>query len=221
MSIVEAPVPPASPLAELHTVADLVQQLGGIPLERIRLHPLPGTATEEDVIRADGCELVDGVLVEKAMGYYESRLALVLGYFIEAYLESHDLGFALEGEAMTRVAPRQVRRPDLSCFFWERFPNRLLPLGQILKMTPDFAVEVISPGNTVAELDRKRREYFQGGARLVWQVSPERRTVRVYTSVTDFTELGDNDTLDGGDVLPGFSLSIRRWFERAGQRAES
>ena len=65
---------------------------------------------------------------------------------------------------------------------------------------------------------RKRREYFAGGARLVWQVYPDTRTVEVYTDPDTFTTLGEDDTLTGDPVLPGFTLSVRRWFERAGQR---
>ena len=64
---------------------------------------------------------------------------------------------------------------------------------------------------------RKRREYFAGGTRLVWQVYPATRRVRVYTTVDAFVELTEDDTLEGDPVLPGFTLSVRRWFERAGQ----
>jgi hypothetical protein len=65
---------------EIKTLADLKRRLGGIPLERIWVHPAPGTATENDLIEAEAresclCELVDGTLVEKAMGFEESRLA--------------------------------------------------------------------------------------------------------------------------------------------------
>ncbi len=66
--------PPA--VAPIQTLADLMERLGGVPLERIRFHPAPGTAVEQDVLEAEKqgllCELVDGVLVEKAMGYSES-----------------------------------------------------------------------------------------------------------------------------------------------------
>ncbi len=219
MSTVTAPAPQVSPLADMQTIADLVEHLGGIPLERIRLHPTIGTATDKDVICAKGCELIDGVLVEKPMGYFESRLAVILGYFIETFLEIHNLGFTLGEEATQRIIEGKVRKPDLSFYLWERFPSELLPAVQILEMAPDWAVEVISPGNTLAEMDRKRGEYFEGGTHLVWQVYPETCRVRVFTAVDIFTEFGEDDTLDGSDVLPGFTLSIRRWFERAGQRA--
>jgi Uma2 family endonuclease len=62
-------------------------------------------------------------------------------------------------------------------------------------------------------------ELFAGGAQLVWHVDPDKRTVKVYTAVYQFTELDAGQTLDGGSVLPGFSLSLKDWFDRAGQRA--
>jgi hypothetical protein len=76
----------AARTAETLTAADLLEQLGGVPAERVLVRPAPGTATEKDVIRLRDrtgrlCELVDGVLVEKTVGLYESRVAIVLGYF--------------------------------------------------------------------------------------------------------------------------------------------
>src|SRR5438552_14595556 len=118
--------------ATIETLADLLKRLGGASPERIRFHPFPGTATEADVlVRPDGekrlCELIDGVLVEKPMGYYESLLALLLGHFLQSFLDAHPLGFLL-GEAGTlRLMPGLVRIPDLSFISWDHFPNRLLP----------------------------------------------------------------------------------------------
>jgi Uma2 family endonuclease len=203
-------------------LADLLDRLGDVPLSRIRFHPPPGTATEQDVIEAKAkvgrlCELFDGVLVEKPMGYYESRVALVLARLLDTFAEEHDLGITLGADGMIRVEPRQVREPDVSFFLWDRFPGRILPRGQILGLVPDFAVEVLSPGNTPREMERKRREYFAGGARLVWEVFPESRRVHAYTAPDLFTVFCEDDTLDGGDLLPGFTLSVRRWFERAGR----
>ncbi|HEV3260897.1 MAG TPA: Uma2 family endonuclease, partial [Gemmataceae bacterium] len=132
--------------------------------------------------------------------------------------ELHDLGIVLGEAGMMRVQPGQVRMPDVSFYAWDHFPNRLLPPGSILDLTPDLAVEVLSPTNTKQEMARKRREYFAGGARLVWEVDPEKRTVRVYTSASRSTILREGDTLEGGRVLPGFRLSLRQWFTRAGRR---
>ncbi len=206
------------------TMEELMDRLGGVPLSRIRLKPPPGTATEQDVIEAEAhgrlCELVDGVLVEKPLAFYESRLAAILIYFLESFLETHDLGIVLGEGGMMQPAPGLVRIPDVAFYAWTQFSDRLLPRGQILVRTPDLAVEVISPSNTEREMERKRREYFTGGARLVWQVYPNPRRVRVYTAVDQFEEIGEDETLTGGAVLPGFTLSVRRWFERAGRREE-
>jgi Uma2 family endonuclease len=218
MSVLSVVEPP-------ETLADLLKRLGDIPPERVRMQPPPGLATEQDLLEAESrtnrlCELVDRVLVEKPMGYYASRLAAVLIGFMETFLRDHDLGIVLAGDGMVRVE-RQVRLPDVSFLSWDHFPGRALPRGAILDRTPDLVVEVISPGNTEREMERKRREYFAGGARLVWQVYPEALGVRVYTTAEQFTELGEDGTLDGGDVLPGFALPIRQWFERAGRRQEA
>ena len=118
------------------TLADLHERLGSIPLHRIRCQPAPGTATEADVlIHFNGekrlCELVDGVLVEKPMGYYESRLAACLIGFLEHFLDVHDLGIVLGADATLRLAPGLVRLPDVSFISWEHFPNRELPAEPI------------------------------------------------------------------------------------------
>lgn len=203
---------------EIANVEELIAHLG-VPPKRIRMQPPPGQATEDDVIRARPlCELIDGVLVEKAMGFWESRLAMLLGYYIERYLEDHDIGFTLGEGGMQRVDPGQVRLPDVSFYLWSRFPNRTLTTAQILDEAADLAVEVLSPTNTAKEMERKREEFFAAGTRLFWIVDPPDRTVEVFTGPEQSKVLTEADTLDGGDVLPGFTLSIRDWFARAGQR---
>ena len=137
---------------ESANVEELIAHLG-VPPHRIRLQPAPGQATEDDVVRARPlCELIDGVLVEKAMGFWESRLAVLLAYYIERYLDGNDIGFTLGEGGMQRVAFGQVRLPDLSFYLWGRFPNRELTLAQILDKVADLAVEVLSPSNTEAEM---------------------------------------------------------------------
>lgn len=199
-------------------VEKLIAHLG-VPPKRIRLQPPPGQATEDDVIRARPlCELVEGVLVEKALGFWESRLAVLLGHTIETYLDAHDIGFTLGEGGMQRVESGQVRLPDLSFFLWNRFPQRELTADQVLDQVADLVVEVLSPSNTAEEMRRKRREFFAGGTRLFWVVAPDERTVEVFTAPAESTLLTEADTLDGGEVLPGFQLSLREWFARAGRR---
>jgi len=203
---------------EPETVADLIERLGGIPAHRILLKPTPGTATEDDVLAAAClprkriCELIDGVLVEKAMGYRESGLAVILGNFLCAFVVPRNLGIVTGEQGTIRLMPGLVRIPDVAFTSWDRLPGRRYPTQPIPQLAPDLAVEVRSESNTDAEMERKRQDYFRVGVRLVWEADPETRTVAVYTSPTDVVTLTQADTLDGGDVLPGFVLLLRDWF---------
>lgn len=117
-----------------------------------------------------------------------------------------------------RLAPGLVRIPDVAFFSWDRLPGRELPAEPIPDLAPDLAVEVLSQSNTEAEMKRKLREYFKAGVRLVWLVDPPTRTARVYTSPGRSRLVREDKALDGGAVLPGFSLKLRDWFARAGRR---
>jgi Uma2 family endonuclease len=202
----------------LETVADLLERLGGIPPERIRLHPPPGTATEADVLAAMEtprkrlCELIDGVLVEKPMDYTESILAVYLIVLLDAFVRPRNLGLITSPDGTIRLWAGRVRIPDVAFFPWDRMPNRRRPPQPIPTLGPDLAVEVLSQSNTPAEMLLKRRDYFTATVRLVWEVDPEARTVAVYTAPEVFTVLGEADTLDGGAVLPGFTLPVRELF---------
>jgi Uma2 family endonuclease len=212
-------VPPERP----ENVAELLERLGGIPPERIRLCPAPGTATEQDVIEIEArenrlCELVDGVLVEKAVGYFESRVAAILIYYVELFLDLHDLGIVLAPDGTLRLMPGLVRIPDVSFICWAKLPSREQPTEPIPDLVPDLAIEVLSEGNTAAEMRRKLREYFQAGVRLVWLIDPATRTADVYTSVRKKRHIDADGTLDGGAVLPGFRLPLRQLFARAWRR---
>ncbi|NUQ62150.1 MAG: Uma2 family endonuclease [Pirellulales bacterium] len=202
------------------TAADMQEHLGGIPLDRIRMVPPPGTATEEDVLAVHArtgrlCELVDGTLVEKVMGYRESRFAVVLGHFLETYLDAQPLGSVAGADGMLRLFPGMIRIPDLSFILWERFPDRRLPRQPIPPISPDLAVEVLSEGNTEPEMQRKLHEYFRSGTRLVWYIDPQRRTARTYTAPGQWAEVDENGFLSGGDLLPGFQLRLGDLFDRA------
>lgn len=205
--------------------ADLLRKIGSVPSERIAAYPAPGIATEADIFtQPDGeerlYELVDSVLVEKAVGWYESLLAGVLVQLLRNFLDEHPLGIVLLPDATICILPGQVRMPDVSFLSWDHFPGRKLPRNPILGRVPNLAVEIISEGNSQAEMRRKLHEYFTAGVHLVWYVYPETKTVDVYTSMTSYTTLGVGDILEGGAILPGFFLPVREWFERAGELEE-
>jgi Uma2 family endonuclease len=205
------------------SLADLQDHLGGIPLERILLYRSPGTATEEDAVWLEDnedrlCELVNGVLVEKAMSYYESILAMVLGHLLIQYLETHDTGIISGPDGQIRILANTMRIPDLAFISWDRFPDGKLPRDRICRVAPDLAVEILSEGNTPREMKRKLEEYYEAGVRLVWYIDPRTRTATIYTSLTDGTTIDANGLLEGRDVLPGFSLRLGELFERADRR---
>ena len=199
------------------TAADVQARLGGIPLNRIRTYPAPGTATETDILEAEArsdriFEIVDGILVEKAIGSYESLLAVRIIHALCSYLESNNVGIVLGEAGMLAFLPGQVRVPDVSLIRWERIPGGQLPQERIYTLAPDLAVEVLSPSNTEAEMQRKLHEYFSAGARLVWYITPETRTARAYTAPDQWQDHGPGESLSGGDVLPGFILSLDKLF---------
>ncbi len=213
-------------IAKYDTIADLLHRLGGIPASRVRLIPTPGTATEKDVIAVHDrtnrlCELVDGVLVEKVMGFDESIYTRLLAGALLKYLERHDLGKLVDADGMVRLFPGLVRIADVAFISWKRFPKKTRKRGEIPTVAPDLVVEVLSKGNTRREMKRKLDEYFRAGVLMVWYVDPKRRTVTVFTDRGHSILLEEDDQLEGGDILPGFTISIKDWFaeaERTGPR---
>lgn len=201
----------------IETLADLLKQLGDIAPERVRFRPPPGTAREQDVLDVQAredrlCELVDGVLVEKGMGFRESFLASVLITILWGFVKPRDLGLVTAADGTMRLAPGLVRIPDVAFISWARLPGQRLPTESIPDIAPDLAVEVLSKSNTAGEMARKRREYFTAGVQLVWFIDPEARTVAVYTAPEQPILLREADVLDGGTVLPGFALPLHELF---------
>jgi Uma2 family endonuclease len=213
------PIEP-EPIGRSETVADLLGRLGGIPASRVRLHPTPGTATERDLIEVNGrkqglCELVEGTLVEKPMGFEESVLAALLIFYLGNFVVHRKLGILTGEGGMMRLFTGLVRIPDVAFIARTSFPNGKRPKGPVPAIAPDLAIEVLSKGNSKAEIAKKLREYFESGTRLVWLVDPKTRSVRVHTSPSDSTRLDADSTLDGGAVLPGFRLPLADLFPLA------
>jgi Uma2 family endonuclease len=217
-----APRPAAPPLGGVTTVGELLKVLGNIPAHRVRLCPAPGTATERDLIRIldeenRPCELVDGTLVEKAMGFEESDIAMLLGTFLNIFVRPRKLGIVTGSDGTVRLFPGLVRIPDVAFTSWETLPGRKYPKDPIPHLAPDLVVEVLSKSNTKAEMARKLEEYFRAGVKLAWLVDPKTRTVRVHTSAAEFVVVQERQTLSGGMVLPGFTLALRELFPRRGR----
>jgi Uma2 family endonuclease len=156
--------------------------------------------------------LIDGTLVEKDMSTREGFLAGVLLHLFWNYLEQNNLGFAFPGDSQLRLREGLIRIPDVFFVSWEQLPSREVPEDPIASLFPDLAVEIITPNNTKREIERKLDDYFTAGCKLAWIIDPKTRTAKIYTSVRRFSEIDETGSLDGGTVLPGFTLSLAKLF---------
>ncbi len=204
-------------LAKYRTFADVLNRVGNVPAERIRLHPTPGTAKVSDVTRIQDkegkiCELVDGILLEKTMGMRESILAVFLARMLDNFVRPANLGLVLGPDATMQIHLKLVRIPDVSFIRWERFPDQRIPDEAVPLVVPNLAAEVLSKSNTKREMDIKREEYFAAGVELVWEVDPRKRIVVVFSPTDEPKTLGEDDVLTGGSVLPGFHLKLTTLF---------
>lgn len=200
------------------TVADVLAALGDIPPHRLIWLPRP--ATEDDVLRCCNgepkrlVELVDGFLVEKAMGNREALFATSLIVILGAFVRQRKLGVVGAPDAIMRMRTGRIRLPDLYFTAWATLPSNTAHLRPIADYPPDLVVEILSENNTPREIEEKRQDYFKAGSKLMWVVDPEARIVAVYTGKTgNPLVLSATDTLDGSTVLPGFALPLAELFD--------
>ncbi|MDY6939848.1 MAG: Uma2 family endonuclease [Cyanobacteriota bacterium] len=161
-------------------------------------------------------ELVDGELIEMGNsgakhGYVCSILMILLG----GYVRIQKLGAMFDSSTAFKMKNGNRRAPDISFVGKERLQGlEELPDG-FLEGAPDLAIEILSPGNTVEEIHAKLVEYFENGSRLVWIVHPQERYILVYRGASEPDRLLKSiDSLDGEDVVPGFSLSVAELFAK-------
>ncbi len=173
---------------------------------------------ELDVRLPDRYEVVDGEIVElPPMSGYASEVANVLRDELNEAARRSKLGRARNDMLFripTRRDPNRNRRPDVAFVSYERWPKDVqLPYRtNPVNFVPDLVVEVASPTDFAEELEVKAEEYLQAGVRLVWIVFPLAQTVHVYNppNATDVRRVGQQ--LEGGSVLPGFSVAIADLF---------
>ncbi|MDQ3257431.1 MAG: Uma2 family endonuclease [Acidobacteriota bacterium] len=160
------------------------------------------------------CELIRGELKKMSpTGVTHGILCARLAAALINFVEGNDLGVVCGAETgfIVEKSPDTVVGADVAFVSHERL-KQAENLNKFLPVAPDLAVEVLSPGNTVDEIDEKIALYFAAGARMVWIVSPKRRTVAVYRSPIELQIVGEDETLDGGDVLPNFRLELSKLF---------
>ena len=177
------------------------------------------TADEFFAMPDDGYsyELVEGKLVKMAAaGTKHGKYAADFVVFLGHYVRSHRMGIVLTAEAGFRLAsdPDTVRVPDVA--FLDA--GRLREVGIVDGFwtgAPDLAVEVKSPSDTYAQVERKALAWIEAGCRAVVTLDPRRETVRVYRPQAGVVTLTRNDALEVEEVLPGWSLPLNELFSLA------
>jgi Uma2 family endonuclease len=159
------------------------------------------------------CELVRGELimmspVKPPHGVVTSTITAIL----HSYVRKKRLGIVFGAETGFYIErdPDTVRAPDVGFIHKDRL-KRPLPDG-FYPGPPDLAVEVLSPSDRAKEVASKVSMWLAAGCRLVWIVSPGKRTVAVHNPVQRALKLTENDQISGGYVVPGFRSAVAEFF---------
>ena len=173
------------------------------------------TYTVDDVLNMTGdhiYELVDGELVEKEVANKAAEVALDMAIHLRGYRATHG-GVVIPPEGFVRLfgSPRFLRRPDTGFIVTGRLLDDDLGDGA-LDIAPDLIVEVISPRDIAEKVEEKFRMYIESGVRQIWAIYPRAKVVRVIRPGGAESRLQLTDTLDGEDILPGFSLRVSQVF---------
>ena len=169
--------------------------------------------TAEDLLALEGdarFELVKGELRPMSpAGGRHGRIITRIAYPLTAFVKEHRLGeiFPADTGFILGRNPDTVRAPDVAFVRVDRMSIVAETDGYCLG-APDLAVEVVSPSNRIHEIEKKVGEYFAAGGRAVWVVKPKRRTITIYIPAADPIVLPTTARIDGGEVIPGFSLKV-------------
>jgi Uma2 family endonuclease len=176
----------------------------------------PMTADQLQRLPPDGrrYELVEGELkVMTPASPRHGRIAMRMGSLIEQYARQHDLGivYAAETGFQLRENPDTVRAADAAFVAKSRIPPEGEPEGY-WAIAPDLVVEVVSPSDSASEVQSKVANWLEAGCQLVWVAYPDTQTVTEYHSLAEIRMLTAGQSLEGGDILPGFACLVSEIF---------
>lgn len=159
-------------------------------------------------------ELIRGVVRRMAAaGARHGKIAFEVGLRVGNHVAEHRLGvlFSSDTGFVIERDPDVIAMPDVAFVRAERMPPGETPEGYV-PVVPDLAVEVVSPTDRWVDVEEKVALYLDNGVPLVWLFVPRLRVVRVYAAGQPDVELGEDGVLDGGDVIPGFTLRVAEVF---------
>ncbi|PZD71049.1 hypothetical protein C1752_08252 [Acaryochloris thomasi RCC1774] len=161
-------------------------------------------------------ELVDGEVIDMGnSGARHGYIAIILSSALFSVVRDQKLGALFDSSTAFIMKNGNKRSPDISFFVKERLQElEELPTG-FLDGAPDLAIEILSPNNTVEEIDNKLVEFFENGSRLVWVINPNQHHVLVYRAAQEPDRLLKlSDFLDGEDIITGFTLPVTDLFQK-------
>jgi Uma2 family endonuclease len=160
-------------------------------------------------------ELIKGELIKVSPppGHEHGRITMNLAVPLYEYVKKNQLGkvYAAETGYLLEQNPDTVRAADVSFISRQRLKQKGRVEGYWIG-APDLAAEVISPSDTFKRIEEKVKQWLESGVRLLWVVSPKMRNVTIYRTLLDVEVLTEKDTLDGGDVIPGFQIKVAEIF---------
>ncbi len=160
-------------------------------------------------------ELVEGELILAATNFRHDTLVMRLGGLLDRFVREREVGVVAGPDMGCRMKNGNVRCPDVSFISGERARHYVdEDPDSFFEGSPDLVVEILSPSDKLDSTRRKAIEYFESGSHICWIVDPRDRTVLVLESNGSERLLTVADTLDGGTVLPGFSISISALLEK-------
>jgi Uma2 family endonuclease len=173
--------------------------------EEFRLLPEPADGGKQELVRGE-------VITMPSPGFRHGVVQLNSGSILRAYSKTTQRGrVTVESGILTQRGPDTVRGPDVAFWSIERLPFDLEPEAYP-EVAADLCVEILSPGNRRSKMLEKLREYFACGVRMVWVIDPEDKTITVYRTPERGQLLHCGATLEGEDVLPGFSCPVSEFF---------
>lgn len=159
-------------------------------------------------------ELVRGELRRMPpAGLQHGRVTVNITTSLDQHVKVNDLGVVYAAETGFKLAsdPDIVRAPDVAFIRQERV-QKIGDIEGYWPGAPDLVVEVTSPHDSYAEVEDKVFDWLEAGTLMVIVVNPRKRAVTVYRSLTDITVLTEKDSLDGGEVLPGWKMPVKDVF---------
>ncbi len=172
------------------------------------------TDDELEALPKDGYkyELLDGELIMSPVHENHGSICVRISILMGVFVLHRKFGNVYDSSTGFRLTSELLLCPDVAFVSKARLKKIRIDPEKFLAGAPDLVVEVLSPSDRMAQINRKLDHYFEHGTRLAWLVNGRKQQIHIYTSDSIEALTGPNDILTGGKVLPGFKCKLRQVF---------